>query len=59
MRNMENKVISREYVEKNYIHKDILREYRDNLKLVKEMMKKEEIKTINAIIDVLNYFLEE
>lgn len=59
MRNMENKVISREYVEKNYIHKDILREYRDNLKLGKEMMKKEEVKTINAIIDVLNYFLDE
>ena len=23
---MENKVISREYVEKNYIHKDVIRE---------------------------------
>ena len=59
MRNMENKVISRKYVEENYIHKDILREYRDNLKLGKEMMKKEKEKTINAIINVLNYFLEE
>lgn len=59
MRNMENKVISREYVEKNYIHKDRLREYRDNLKLIKEMMKKEDVKIINTVIDVVNYFLEE
>lgn len=63
MRNMENKVISREYVEKNYIHKDRLREYRDNLKLskemMKEMMKKEYVKIIDAVIDTVNYFLEE
>ena len=33
---MENKVISREYVEKNYIHKDVIRKHLESVEKVYE-----------------------
>ena len=60
MRNMENKVISREYVEKNYIHKDKLREHKKQLlKDISNMTTTTEIIKAKAVIDVINYYLEE
>lgn len=65
---MQNKVISREYVEKNYIHKDIIKEkienreisindIRDNFEINEGMIL--EIKQLENEIDLYKELLEE
>ena len=59
---MENKVIAKEYVDKNYIHKDVIRKYRE--KFIKDnktdsvfMTQSSQINT--SLIEFCNLLLED
>lgn len=56
---MENKVISKEYVEKNYIHKDvIIKKIEEYQNMIKKLNSKSDIERIKAINERLIAFQE-
>lgn len=56
---MENKVIAKEYVDKNYVHKDVIRRYLDIAIKYNELNPYDLSETNGRVIRVLKEILED
>lgn len=56
---MENKVISKEYVDKNYVHKDVIRRYLEIAIKYNELNPYDLSETNGRVIRVLKEILED